>query len=74
MNSITESVRQAERAADEWIGNYTWAQQAGLPPDLNRILRAMWIHGYRAGLEANPEAQVQAAEALQKELDSNRLL
>jgi hypothetical protein len=44
--------REAERAADKWIGPYLWTQQAGIPNDMNRILRAIWIHGYVAGREA----------------------
>ena len=42
---------RAEREADDWIGQYSWSQQAGVPPDFNRIFRAMWIHGYMAGLD-----------------------
>lgn len=43
---------RAEREADDWIGSYSWSQQAGVPPDFNKIFRAMWIHGYMAGLDA----------------------
>jgi hypothetical protein len=46
----TADYRRAEKSADEWIGQYTWTQQAGIPADMNRILRAMWIHGYMAAL------------------------
>ena len=56
---ITDIVTEADRAADEWIGDYRWTQQAGLPADMNRILRAMWIHGYVAGREASKSGPAQ---------------
>jgi len=53
MNKIrdtTDDLILAQAAADKWIGNYTWTQQAGLPNDMNHILRIIWIHGYMAAL------------------------
>ena len=50
----TADYQRAEKAADKWIGQYTWAQQGGVSNtlDINGILRALWIHGYIAGLDA----------------------
>lgn len=49
----TADYLKAEKAADAWIGQYTWAQQAAIPTNMDRILRAMWIHGYMAALTAS---------------------
>ena len=58
----TDDLQIAEAAADKWIGRYTWTQQAGLPADMNRVLRAIWIHGYMAalaGYASEPQSEVE---------------
>lgn len=49
----TADLRRAEVAADKWIGRCTWAQQGGVSNilEIDRILRALWIHGYMSGYQ-----------------------